>query len=281
MKTLLIIASLLLFLASNAHAAKQAQCSIINHQPGKLTVLTTRMFHATHIQLPENLLTPPIVGNDDLWNVAGKPGSNHIFIQPNSETDQGQSTTLTAIGESNQAYSFLVNRVAGHSEYCITVRSSGAFYRENSPFSNYQSPAERRASSLALENSNLKDQVNRTDDRVDVAIKKYQQSIYTNYSWRSFGRSSLTKGLVTSVLDDGRFTKIRLRGVPFGVPIFSAKIDGKEQIIEASFDSAFNTYTISGLYPQLIMKVDKRSGIKIKRDDFSTNYHKTNKTGLN
>jgi len=279
MKTLLVTVSLLLITVGTANAAQQAQCSIVNHQSGKLTVLTSRMFHATHIQLPENLLTPPIVGNDDLWNVAGKPGSNHIFVQPNSEADQGQSTTLTAIGESNQAYTFLVNRVSGHSEYCVTVRSSGAFYSEPAPFANYQSPAERRANNLAVENRSLRDQVDRTDDRVDVAIKKYQQSIYTNYSWRTIGRSKLTKGLVTSVLDDGRFTKIRLRGVPFGVPVFSAKIEGEEHIVEATFDSAFNTYTIAGLYTELTMKFDKRSGVRIKRDDFTTNYHKTNKKG--
>lgn len=281
MKTLLTIASLILLYTANANAAEQAQCSIVNHQPGKLTVLTTRMFHATHIQLPENLLTPPIVGNDDLWNVAGKPGSNHIFVQPNSETDQGQSTTLTAIGESNQAYSFLINRVSGHSEYCVTVRSSGAFYKEASPFSRYQSPEQRTVNLLSSENQSLKDSLSRTDDRVDVAIKKYQQSIYTNYSWRTFGNSKLTKGLVTSVLDDGRFTKIRLRGVPFGVPVFSAKIEGEEQIVEATFDSAFNTYEIAGLYTDLTMKFDKRSGIKIKRDDYTTNYHKTNKPRSN
>ncbi len=272
MKKLFLALFLILF-TTTAFAADSDSCRIIRHKEGKVYVINSALYQGTHIRLPEKILLDPIVGDSNQWTVEGN--GHHIMVQPNSAESQGKKTTLTLIDKNNKSYNFKLLRVNTDANYdiCVTVQSKGKFFDETAAaLDSYKSPAEKNLNALGRELENLSADLKKEkiegEKRIDDVLKKYRSFIYTRYKFsRSFGFKG--KNLVTDVYDDGRFTFIRVVPDNRGVLIVSAKIDGKDEMIEYVVESE-TMYRISGIYPEFTLKHGK-SKVKIKRTDSRSN----------
>jgi type IV secretory pathway VirB9-like protein len=230
------------------------------------------MYQGTHITLPDRLMLNPVAGDGALWTVEGN--GHHIMVQPNSAEPEGRESTLTLIDQSNTSYHFKLRRVSNNPDTCVTVKKAEKFFKkaQGQGGRNYQTPKEREQAALKIKieqlQQALKEEKQQSEKRIDDILKKYRSFIYTRYKWTE-GMGFKGSKLVTDVYDDGRFTFIRVVPDQRGVLAVSAKIDGKQEMIQYNLDSD-SIYKISGIYPEFNLQYGK-SKVKITRKDNKSN----------
>ena len=257
---------LLLTVFSMSSHAEGEQCRLVNHEQHKFVRIKSRLHHGTHIELPEILIARPVTGNRDLWDVEGE--NRHIFVKPNDAgTEEGSSTTITAVSRSNRAYHFMVERSDDDFDLCVVVTHDGEFLPEGA-FSGFARRADEhtalyqeRLDALQLR---LDEEQQNAADRVSAALDEYRMQLFTGYHWKG-GRPPYGKDLVSDVYDDGRFTYIRVRHNLEGAMSLFADNNGREQFIEYRYDEDKRMYIVTGIFNRIYMKADARTQIVISR----------------
>jgi len=257
--TLLFSQSIIAF----GKTSQSKECRRIKWDQYKVYTIAATYDHATHIILPGELLTDPLVGNEDLWIVDG--GDRHVFIKPGSETKIGSSTTLTALTKDGRSYDFLVKRHSHEVNTCIRIEDGKMFTKtQRKALNDYLTPAEQQAqlvrqklTSLQLRYGALETSIKEGKEiAVKDAIRKYRYHIYTRYSWDT-GSGFIGKNLISDVYDDGRFTYIRLNNTNKGLLTVEARLEGANEILQAKYDDIAKVYRIVGIYPKFILKYNK------------------------
>lgn len=257
---------LLLIVASAAGYAEGEACRVINYEEHKFVRIRSRLHHGTHIELPELLMARPVTGNRDLWDVEGE--DRHIFVKPNDPgSEEGGSTTITAVARSNRAYHFIVERSAKDFDLCVVITRDGEFLPEGA-FSGFDRRNGDQAAlyleQLTALQFRLDEQERTAKEQVSAAIDEYRTQLFTGYAWKG-GRLPHGKDLVTDVYDDGRFTYIRVRNNLEGAMSLFAEHNGREQFIEYKYDEDRRIYIVTGIYDRIHMKADARTKIVITR----------------
>lgn len=254
-----------------ASANNGNKCKDINYKEGMVYQLNSRLHHATHVILPENMIGDPINGDVELWNVEGQ--MKHVFIQPNSNLKEGKTTTVTVIGQSNKSYDFVVNRVSKHSDSCVIIKNTGKLISNRTGLSTYVSPDQRMAHQYQNQIRNLQQKLanNRkvSQKKAEIALQKYRSYIYTRYVWDE-GTGFMGSDAISDVYDDGRFTYIRMKHDNKGLLSVSADIDGTEEFVEFKFDDKNNIYKVPGIYPAFKLAYGEDQKITVTRKDNMT-----------
>lgn len=242
------------------------QCRLVNHEQHKFVRIKSRLHHGTHIELPEILIARPVTGNRDLWDVEGD--NRHIFVKPNDAgTEEGSSTTITAVSRNNRAYHFLVERSDDDFDLCVVISHDGEFLPEGA-FSGFARRADEHSAlyqeQLDALQMRLDEQQQRAGDRVSAALDEYRMQLFTGYDWKG-GRPPYGKDLVSDVYDDGRFTYIRVRHNLEGAMSLFAENNGREQFIEYRYDEGKRIYIVTGIFNRIYMKADDKTRIVISR----------------
>lgn len=263
-------------------SVQAVECKRVGHSDGKTHTFDSMINAYTHIELPENIMrgTKPLVGNKELWKY--DHAGPHLYIKPTSELKPGQTTSLSAVGESGKSYDFKIRRKENLDNTCFKL-TEGVLFSEDE-----RQALTKRKDNAPLELANLwKDKYmqerrntgDTTQEAVLDALRRYRYQIYTRYDWKKSKRrtghgKTGTKGfigsdMVADVYDDGRFTYIRVHTQNRGIMMIEATLEGQTEIIEAKYDTLNKMYTVSGIFPEFTMKYGK-SKINITRADNST-----------
>lgn len=209
----------------------------------------------THIILPEDSVDVLWTAKK-LWDVDSV--KNHIFINSTTDQPQGQETTLSAVGGSNNSYEFRIHRVRRLAEHCYVVKSDGAMVHRE-VWRGRDAAYEQRIAELAQQVSRAnveKAQAQKDGERqAREAIKKYRQGLNTNYEWtEGAGWYAAGGSNIHSVHDDGRFTYIVLNSDNRGIMSIQSEIDGKTEMLESTYNAAERTYTVPGIFPKFKLR---------------------------
>jgi len=218
-----------------------------------------------------------VPGNPQLWDVDGE--NIHLFVKPkNFGNQEGGRTTVTAITTSNNSYDFIIDRVKTGADTCIRIVQDSMnvggikqgwkthVERDNTALSQEISSLKLKQAAMKVQHqSQLTAERAQLDSKVVDGVHKYKTSIYTRYTWNG-GSGFLGKNNITDVWDDGRFTYVRLKNSNKGIMQITAEIDGEEEMIDYSFDGHSNLYTISGLFPEFLLR-NEDAKVQIKRQD--------------
>lgn len=258
------------------------ECQKVDHSDGKIHHVNSMINSYTHIELPENVMkgTKPLVGNKDLWT--SDHAGPHIYIKPTTSLKLGAKTSLSAVGESGKSYDFKIIRKSNVLNPCVKLTDGVLFSdseRKTLRKKEKNHPIEL-ASLWKDKYLQLRTQVeNDKSNAIYEALRRYRYQIYTRYDWkrsktRAGHGSKGTRGfignrLVSDVYDDGRFTYIRVYNQNRGLMMVEAKLEGKTEIIDAKYDSVNKMYTISGIFPEFILKYNN-SKLKVTRANNAT-----------
>jgi type IV secretory pathway VirB9-like protein len=248
-----------------ARAANQAysgeiplSCRTINWKKGDIIRLQAQPYKQIHVALPENGIDV-IMGDKELWALDWI--NNRIFLKPTSRSSEGRSTTISAIGQSGNAYEFVVNRVAENLEvaHCVyIVGEAGLISR--AAWAKPTEGEQQVATTLGREIATLREQNTNLQRQTSEGFKTYRKNLNSNYDWSGGGTFSRWNGAeVESVYDDGRFTYVRLKSDAQGLVSVSAEIDGKSQLLEYAYDAPSRTYQISGLFPKFVLRAGEQA----------------------
>lgn len=229
-------------------------CRTIHWKKGDIIRLQAQPYKQVHVSLPENGIDV-IMGDKELWALDWI--GNRIFLKPTSHASEGRSTTISAIGQSGNAYEFVVNRVseAGEVAHCVYIDAEGSMISRAA----WSKPSDREqeiTTALGREIVNLREQNENIERQSKEGLKNYRKKLNSNYSWNQGMFSRWNGGEIESVYDDGRFTYVRMKSDGEGLTAIMAELDGKEQVLEYGFDAPSRTYQISGIFP----KFNLRSG---------------------
>lgn len=256
-KLQIILASVVALTGSAAFAADvPGRCKVHNWSPGDIIEVEAQLYKQTHISLPEDALDV-VWGPKDLWNQDFIKRS--VFLTPRSNQPEGRETTATAIGNSGNAYEFLVVRVPKMSSHCVIIKTGGSLVNK----SNWDTRDNAQAAQIAALQQQLAraqaDQVTAAAEakrQTSAAVKSYRAALASNYDW-SEGQGYFAKTAVESVQDDGRFTYIRLSNDNNGIMSVMAEIDGEQETIEKVYDASKREYRIAGVYPKFTLRAGK------------------------
>jgi len=249
-----------------ARAANQARpgepalsCRTINWQRGDIIRLQAQPFKQIHVALPEAGIDV-IMGDKELWALDWI--NSRIFIKPTSRSSEGRSTTISAIGQSGNAYEFLVTRVPENLEisHCVYIQadpgliSRGAWARAGDQRSDgsYAQDSRQEVTALRERNAGLERQAR-------DSMKAYRKKLNSNYGWETGLFSRWTAGEIESVYDDGRFTYVRMKEGAQGLASIMAELDGKAVLLDYAYDEPTRTYQISGLFPKFTLYSGKQT----------------------
>jgi type IV secretory pathway VirB9-like protein len=229
-------------------------CRTVNWKKGDIIRLQAQPYKQVHVALPENGIDV-IMGDKELWALDWI--GNRIFLKPTSHSNEGRSTTISAIGQSGNAYEFVVNRVPESSEvaHCVYINVDSGLISRGA----WSKPSEREqeiTTALGREIMSLREQNENIERQSKEGLKNYRKKLNSNYDWAKGAMSRWNGGEIDSVYDDGRFTYVRMKGDGESLTSIMADIDGKPQLLEYGFDSPSRTYQISGIFP----KFNLRSG---------------------
>lgn len=254
-----------IFACDSALASPPIMCETIHWRPGIVVNVDAQLYQHVDITLPEYAMDV-IWGTKDLWETDWI--RNHIFLKPLTSLAQGRQTTLTAVGQSNNTYEFLVHRVAHASTPCYILTADGGLIHP-AAWAVAENPQRQLVASLLQrlnQVSNDKVAAVRTiEHQARQAVKKYRQQIYTRYQW-NHAKGWFADGgeIIDSVYDDGRFTYVRLTHDNRGLMSIYGKIDGRKDLLQYTYDERAHLYQISGIFPEFIMRSGE-SEITIKR----------------
>jgi type IV secretory pathway VirB9-like protein len=232
-------------------------CRTINWKKGDIIRLQAQPYKQVHIALPENGIDV-IMGDKELWALDWI--NNRIFLKPTSRSNEGRSTTISAIGQSGNAYEFVVHRIAEAAEvsHCVYINAEGGLLSRAA----WTKPTDREseiATVLGREIANLREQNETAVRAATEGAANARKKVNTAYSWRKDGLNRWGGAEVEAVHDDGRFTYVRLKEDNQGLVAVSAEIDGKAQLLEYGYDAPSRTYQISGIFPKLVLRAGEQA----------------------
>ncbi|WP_322805345.1 TrbG/VirB9 family P-type conjugative transfer protein (plasmid) [Vibrio alfacsensis] len=257
-----------------------ATCKPIKHKSGEIITVNSAPLLGGRIQLPSNLVAPPLVSNSHLWDVDGLKGSNQIFLKPNSQSAEGKNTMIFATTEDGKVYDIMVNRVtAKQNQACVIVSTGSPIFndqqqRELSQFMTARLPSatqhdQREIQRLQKELSTTQAQSNdRVKKAVVEALQKYQYRIYTRYEWNE-GVDFVGRDTISDVYDDGQFTYLRLSNPNRGILSVETVIGGKRAIAPTRYIDSYGMYKVTGIYPRFTLRIDDVT-IEVNRRDNRT-----------
>jgi type IV secretory pathway VirB9-like protein len=248
----------------NVRAANQSwsnepamSCRTINWKKGDIIRLQAQPYKQVHVALPENGIDV-IMGDKELWALDWI--GNRIFLKPTSRSSEGRSTTISAIGQSGNAYEFVVNRVVESAEvaHCVYINAEGGMISRAA----WSRPTDREqeiSTVLGREIVNLREQNESLGRLGTEGMKNYRKKLNSDYGWSKGAFSRWAGGEVESVYDDGRFTYVRMKEGGESLVSIMAEIDGKAQLLEYGFDAPSRTYQISGIFPKFMLRSGEQS----------------------
>lgn len=234
------------FISSPEISNPPQQCQMIHWVGNRVYTIKGSMNMATHFVFPETAVDV-IVGNKDLWVEEHK--LNHVFVKPNTNKSEGETSTLTYIGDSNTSYEFVLKRVPDSEAVpCVIISRNGGLMNSNS-WSNYQNRDREIIQTLTSQFEHEKMQIIRQQQN---ALDKYRGTIFTNYKWKEAG-GWFGHNFVSDVYDDGRWTYIRVNSDNKGVMSICGCVDGKNIVLQFTYDEVTKMYRVSGIYPKLTL----------------------------
>jgi type IV secretory pathway VirB9-like protein len=244
--------------ANQSYSGEPAlSCRNINWKKGDIIRLQAQPYKQIHIALPENGIDV-IMGDKELWALDWI--NNRIFLKPTSRSSEGRSTTISAIGQSGNAYEFVVNRISESAEvsHCVYINTEGGLVSRAA----WARPTDREveiSTVLGREISNLRENNENLSRAAVEGAANARKKVNSSYSWSRGAMSRWGGAEVESVHDDGRFTYVRLKDDAQGLVAVSAEIDGKAQLLEYGYDAPSRTYQISGIFPKLVLRAGEQS----------------------
>ncbi|BES73871.1 hypothetical protein RE428_48890 (plasmid) [Marinobacter nanhaiticus D15-8W] len=261
-----------------AHSS-DTSCREVHWKPGKIIAVHSAMNLGTRVDLPSDLVTAPVAGNQELWNVEG--AADQVLIKPNSAASQGERTVVRAFTKDGHSYDIAAKRVkAGHDDICVTVQLDGEMFSDDArsaleTLSSRRSYAQANAAGAAQAaqlRKSLLEQAQSADEEkrkaVMEALRRFRYHIYTRYDW-SGDNSFATHDLISDVYDDGRFTYIRLHNPNRGLLSVETIVGGKTAIVPTKYDDAYGMYRINGIYPEFTLRIDEAE-LTVSRADAKT-----------
>jgi len=222
------------------------QCQTIHWVGNRVYTIKGSINMATHFVFPESAVDV-IVGNKDLWVEEHK--LNHVFVKPNTSKSEGEVSTLTYIGESNTSYEFVLKRVPdSEAQPCVIIERNGSMMN-NRNWNNYQNRDKQIVQALTSQFEQEKLQIIKQQQN---ALDKYRGTIYTSYKWKEAG-GWFGNNFVSDVYDDGRWTYIRVNSDNKGVMSICGCVDGKNVVLQFTYDETTKMYRVSGIYPKLTL----------------------------
>ena len=257
-----------------------AQCTRLNIKPNSIITVKSALLMGTRLQLPANLISEPLVSNQELWDVEGVVGTNQIVIKPNTNQQNGKETMIFAYADNGQAYDIRVVRVSGQSnQACVIINPDKKYFNQTTSqqlqsfvANNSSGSNNNNAQLIQLRQQMVSMQQSFNDQKQKAivdALKKYRYHIYTRYTWNE-GNDFIGKNTVSDVYDDGRFTYIRLANPNKGILSVTTEIGGKDAIAPVKYDDAYGIYRLTGIYPTFTLKVDNVK-INVTRTDNKSN----------
>ncbi len=240
-----------------ANSAPVDMCGEFNWKPGYVIHAEAPMYEHVSIQLPEDSMDV-VWAAKGLWEI--EYVKNFIFAKPLTEQPQGAETTVTAVGQSGNAYQIKLRRTAHPQNQCITVSTAGGMINRTA-WQSAGGDASQGAQIQALTaqvarlNAEKAEAARDGDRKAREAIRMYRSAINTNYEWTNAeGWYAAGGDVVESVHDDGRFTYVKLKSDNRGLMTIQAEIDGKKEILESTYDASTRTHKISGIFPKFVMR---------------------------
>ena len=222
-------------------------CRKIHWLPNRTYELKGHKNMSTHVVFPESAVDV-IVGNKDLWTQEHE--QNHVFIKPNTTLAEGNTSTLTFIGDSGNSYEFILTRTdnTDESDSCVVISHDNDMI--NSPNWHRQEKREKQvvAAVINMEEKQKSEIINQQRSALD----QYRGTIYTRYQWKSTD-SWFGQNFVSDVYDDGRWTYIRVTDDNKGVMSVYGLMHGKHNVLQFKYDETTKIYRISGIYPELML----------------------------
>lgn len=254
-------------------------CRDIHWEPGEIIAIQSSMNVGTRVDLPADLVTDPVPGNKELWNVEG--AADQVLIKPNSDAPQGQKTVVRAFTKDGNSFDIVAQRVEnGGDDICVSVRLDGQMISDEAR-SALEGVSRNRQLAMAsvagaqqteaMRQAMLRQAESADEDKrkaVMEALRRFRYHVYTRYDWEQ-GSSFETKGLVSDVYDDGRFTYIRLNSPNRGLLSIESEVGGKTAIVPAKYDDAYGMYQINGIYPSFTLRLDDAK-LEVSRADSVT-----------
>lgn len=247
-------------------------CRTVHWRPGDIIRLHAQPYKQIHVALPEAGIDV-IMGDKELWALDWI--NNRIFIKPTSRSSEGRATTISAIGQSGNAYEFLVSRVPEGAElaHCVyIVADAGLISRANwSKAESIGADGSSYASgSMVRELSTLRERNAELERQNREGLKAYRKKLNSNYGWETGAFSRWNGGEVESVYDDGRFTYVRVKDGAQGLLSIMAEIDGRATLLEYSYDAPTRTYQISGIFPKFTMRSGEQTMSVLRKGEGAT-----------
>lgn len=231
-------------------------CRTVAWQRGDIVRVQAQPYKQVHITLPESGIDV-IMGDKELWALDWI--NNQIFIKPTSRSNEGRSTTISAIGQSGNAYEFLVTRAHESAEmsHCVYLTADSGLIARLAW--SQAAAASGGAEVMAREVHGLRERNENLERQARDSMKAYRKRLNSNYAWSAGVFSRWNGGDVESVYDDGRFTYVRMKDGAQGLVSIAGEIDGKSLLLEYSYDSPTRTYQISGIFPKLMLRSGDQS----------------------
>ncbi|WP_178306559.1 TrbG/VirB9 family P-type conjugative transfer protein [Vibrio algicola] len=271
--------ALLTILVCSPFAHAQKRCTPLYYKSGQVITVHSALNLGTRIQLPANLITPPLVSNANLWDVEGIQGTNQIVVKPNSNESSGAQTMIYAYTDNGLAFDInMVRTTSTKNEACaiINISHQQASKHQTQDLqsfiaASYQSSNNTEAQVLALRHQLQQERIGnkkKVTDGVMAALRKYRYHIYTRYKYDE-GAEFVGNNTISDVYDDGRFTYIRLANPNRGVLSVETMIGGKNAIAPVKYDDAYGMYRITGIYPKFTLRIDDVKIIVTRSDNSS------------
>lgn len=241
--------------ANQSHGGEPAlSCRTIHWKRGDIIRLHAQPYKQVHVALPENGIDV-IMGDKELWALDWI--NNRIFIKPTSRSSEGRSTTISAIGQSGNAYEFLVTRMPDGAEisHCVYIQADGGLITRSA----WTQAQAGSSEAMTREILGLRERNTNLERQSREGMKAYRKKLNSHYAWSSGVFSRWQGGDVESVYDDGRFTYVRMKEGGQGLVSIMAEIDGKALLLEYNYDAPTRTYQISGVFPKFTLHSGKQT----------------------
>lgn len=267
-KSICLVAGLAVTSSAVAGSAAGA-CKRVKWVEGQYFEVHASVHSYTHIILPEPIMGDPMYGSPELWDVKGE--NVHLFIKPyNYGNKEGGVTSVTVVSDTNNSYDFVVKRAKpGSATPCVMMTAD--MQKKSGMNNGWLRPEDRQVHGLQQQKAYLEKQLAQasvdSETKALDALDKYRSNVFTGYTWSGKSGGFVNSDIVGDVFDDGRFTVIRLKNDNKGMLQLKASINGSEEFVEYDYNADQKLYTVSGLYPKLILTYDETEIVITRKED--------------
>jgi hypothetical protein len=197
---------------------------------------------------PDNVLiiAPKLMGMSEQMSLVqyngGQPLGPDQMTVLSQVMKKYQSSNLHVYAMDNALYTLKV-KVADRHPACYTLIDTE---RPGHP------PSDRKAGA----------EIQATDTR--ESVQHFIDNAYSHYTWSE--PEGWRGSAIENVIDDGRFTYVRIKDANQGPMAVLATIDDRLVIVQHRFDASKRTYRIHGVFPEIRFKHGE-SSLTVKRGD--------------